>query len=160
MRCRGGRCSRLDGSCAPSQVLTGWDASPILALVRRPLKRALAVTALLAIASPAAFGCAVAFHLASDEHHGGGSAHEDSAAGLRVVLHGHSHGPGTPSHGHPFLTNAAVPIPTMQLLLVGAMVGDAPLVVVPVTSGWRPPTLRGPTHDPPPRIESFSVLRI
>jgi len=124
------------------------------------LKRALAVATLLALASSSAVGWAVAFHLATDDHHRGGSSDHDDIAGLDMVLHGHAHGEGTPAHGHPLLTRVAAPIPGKLLLSIGVMVGDAPEVVVAATSGRRPLSLRGPTHDPPPPLESAAVLRI
>lgn len=140
--------------------MTVCDASGILGRVPHPLKRALAVGALLALASSSAVGWAVAFHVATDDHHGGGPSHHDGVVGLDLVLHGHAHDEGTPAHGHPFLTSVPAPIPAKQLLLIAAMVGDAPEVVVALTSGRRRPSSRGPTHDPPPRLESPSVLRI
>ena len=114
---------------------------------------------LLALVSSSAIGWAVVFHLATDDHHGGGSSHHDGAVGLDMVLHGHAHGEGTPAHGHPLLTSAAAPIPGKLLLLMGAMVGDAPEVVAPATPGrllWQ----SGSTHDPPGGLETVSVLRI
>jgi len=120
----------------------------------------MAVTALLALVSPSAVGWAVAFHLTVDHHHDGGSSDHDDVVGLDMVLYGHAHDEGTPAHGHPLLTSVASPIPGKLLLLIGAMVGDVPDVVVIATCGLRLLLLRGPTHDPPPRLESASILRI
>jgi len=126
--------------------------------VRRSFKRAWAVTALLAVASPVALTVAVALHLADD--HLDGSAHHGGARDLETVLHGHTHDKGTAPHGHPFLTSDPAPMPAKQQLLVAARVGDAPEPVVPVTSGRRLPAAGGPTHDPPGRVAAPSVLRI
>jgi len=115
---------------------------------------------LLALASSSAVSWAVAFHLASEDHHLGGSSHQDGVAGLDMVVHGHAHGEGIPAHGHPLVTSVAAPIPGKLLLLIGAMVGDAPEVVAAAASGRRPLSPRGPTHDPPLRHESVPVLRI
>ncbi len=79
---------------------------------------------------------------------------------MEMALHGHVHEEGTPPHWHPLLTSVAVPIPGRLLLTIGTMVGDAPEAVVTVASGSRLLSSRGPTHDPPPRYESVSVLRI
>jgi len=119
----------------------------------------MAVGALLAFGSSSAVGWALAFHLATDDHHDGRPSHNEGVVGLDMVLHGHAHGEGTSAHGHPLLTSVGAPIPGKLLLLIGAMVGGTPEVVAVATSGRRLLSARGPTHDPPPR-ESASVLRI
>ncbi len=128
--------------------------------MRRPLKRALAVAGLLALASSSVVGWTVALHLATDDHHRDGSSHHAGAVGLEMALHGHAHDERTPAHGHPLVTSVTAPIPGKPLLLIGAIVGDAPHVVVAATSGRPLLSQSGPTHDPPPRLESASVLRI
>lgn len=117
------------------------------------------MSALLALVSPSAAGWAVAVHLAIDDHHGRGSSHRDGLRGLNMMLHGHAHGEGTPPHGHPLLTRGAAPVPGRLLLLVSAMIGDAPEGVA-ITSSSRLLLQSGPNHDPPAAREAVSVLRI
>lgn len=128
--------------------------------MRRPLKRAFAVAALLALPSSWAAGWSVAFHLATDDHHSAGSSDHGGALGLEMALHGHGHAEGTPAHGHPCIGSAAAPIPGRLLLLIGATIGDVPEVVRAEISGRGLLSEAGPTHDPPPRLEAVSVLRI
>ena len=123
--------------------------------MRRPITRALAAVGLLALSSSSMAGWSVALHLATDDHHDHGGT-----SGLEMALHGHVHDEGTPPHWHPLLPSVAAPIPGKLLLTIGAMVGNTPEVVVTVNSGPRLLPSRGPTHDPPPRYESISVLRI
>jgi hypothetical protein len=120
----------------------------------------LAVSALLALASSSAVGWSVALHLATDDHHGGGSPPHGDAVCLEIALHGHAHNEGSPAHGHPLLISVAAPIPGKLLLLIGAMVGDAPEAVMVATSGRQLLSQGRPTHGPPPRLEAVSVLRI
>jgi hypothetical protein len=101
---------------------------------------------------------AVAFHIASHHHHVASSG--ESQVGLQLALHGHEHDGDTPAHGHPLIASVAGPIPAKHLLLIAFTAGDAPEVVAATASGRRPWSSIGPTHDPPPRAESFSVLRI
>jgi hypothetical protein len=102
----------------------------------------------------------VAFHLATDDHHGAGSSDHGGALGLEMALHGHGHGEGTPAHGHPAVGSLASPSPGKLLLLIGSMIGDVPEAVVAEASGRRLLSQAGPTHDPPPSLEAVSVLRI
>lgn len=119
----------------------------------------MSVTTLLVLASSAAAGWAMAFHVA-DDHHGGGSPQDDGVAGLEIALHGHAHDKGAPPHGHPFVTCGPAPIPARHELLIVAMVGDAAESVIALSFGRRLPASRGSPHDPPPWRESPSVLRI
>jgi hypothetical protein len=115
--------------------------------------------ALLAVASSWVVGGAVAFHYGTHDDHAGGPARH-SGLDLATVVHGHAHTEGTPEHGHPFAGTMAAPLPGKQLLLIGAMIGDAPEIVGGETTR-RPLLLRaGPTRDPPPRFEAVPVLRI
>lgn len=129
-------------------------------MVRRSLRRAFAVTALLALSSSWAVGWSAALHVATDHHHDGDSPDHDGAPGLEMVLHGHAHTEGTPAHRHPVVGSAAVPVPGKLLVFVSAMSGDVPEVVTGDSSCLRLLSQGGPTHDPPPRLEAFSVLRI
>jgi hypothetical protein len=115
---------------------------------------------LLALSSPWVVGAAVAFHLAQDDHHVRGWSHQDGAVGLEIALHGHTHDERTRAHEHPLLTTGAATAPGRLLLLIGAMVADAPVLVVAPSSDRRPLSLSGPTHDPPPRPSAPPVLRI
>jgi len=124
------------------------------------MRRALAVSVLLAIVSSSAAGWAVAFHLAIDDDHGSGSSHHDGLLGLDMVLHGHAHGERTPAHEHPLLTSAAAAIPGKLLLLMGSMVGDAPERVATPTLSRRLLLQGGPTHDLAGLREAVTVLRI
>ncbi len=127
--------------------------------MRRSLRCAFALPALLALSSSPTIGWSVTLHLTTDDHHSGGSPDHDGALGLEMALHGHAHAEGTPAHGHPFLGSVAAPIPG-KLLLVAATIGDAPEVVLAETSARRLLSEAGRTHDPPPRVEAPSVLRI
>ena len=128
--------------------------------MRRPLKRAFVVSVLLAMASSSAAGWSVALHLAIDDHHSEDRSHDGGVLGLEMALHGHAHTEGTPPHGHPVIASVAAPIPAKLLLLMGAMLGDAPERVATATSGRRARLQAGPTHDPPGALEAVSVLRI
>lgn len=124
------------------------------------MMRAGAGAALLALSSSWAVGWSVAFHLANDHHHDGNSPDHDGALGFEMVLHGHGHPEGTPAHKHPVVGSVAMAVPGKQLVLVSAMIGDAPEVVCGETSGHRLRLQHGPTHDPPSRLQAVSVLRI
>lgn len=102
----------------------------------------------------------MAFHLASDDHHDEGSSDHDGALGFEMALHGHRHAEGTPAHEHPGISSGAAPIPGRLLLLIGAMMGNAPEVALAEIPGRRLLSEAGPTHDPPPRLEAVRVLRI
>ena len=128
--------------------------------MRRPLKRARAVAGLLALSLSGVFGWAVVLHAALGDDHGVGSSHHDEVGGLEMALHGHDHDEDTPAHAHSFVTSVAAPIPAKQIPLIPAMVGDEPEIVVTLGSCPRLLSWRGPTHDPPPRPEAVSVLRI
>lgn len=115
---------------------------------------------MLAVSSSWAIGWSTAFHVANDHQHDADAPDDDAARGLQMMLHGHSHAEGTPAHGHFVLGSVAAPVPGKTLLLLGAMIGDAPESVCCAASGRRVPSGRGPTHDPPPRLEAVSILRI
>jgi len=127
--------------------------------VRPSLKRAFAVTALLALSSPSAIGWLLTFHLATGDHNDGHASNHTGVVGLEMAMHGHAHNEGTPAHGHPFVGSVAAPIPGKLLLLLGSLIGDAQEVMVAETSGRRLLLKVGPTHDPP-RIEAVTILRI
>jgi hypothetical protein len=95
------------------------------------LGRVRVVTALLALSLSWAAGWVVAFHLASDNHHGQG-APERAAQGLEAAIHGHLHAAGTPAHNHPLVGGVATPLPGMLVLLGPAMIGDAQAAVLAV----------------------------
>jgi hypothetical protein len=134
--------------------------------MRRVLRRALAVVSIVALSSSWAVGWSAALHVAADHHDHDGHqvadtdhhADRESERGLQLVLHGHGHADGTPSHRHPVTSGAAAP-PTGNLLLSAAAVcGDVPVLPAGACSSCRMPALGGPTHDPP--TLSGPVLRI
>jgi hypothetical protein len=116
------------------------------------------LTVLAALCASPAASWAVAFHLA-EEHNGTRASHHDETAALERALHGHAHEPGTPAHGHPFLTSAAAKAPGKLFQLIPAALADAS--ELSAFSGSLLTLLpSGPTHDPPPRPASRPVLRI
>lgn len=128
--------------------------------MRGSLKRVFAATALLVLSSSWVVGWSLEVHLAADDHHGVGSPDDGGRSGLEMALHGHAHAEGTPAHGHPVLGSVAAPIPRKPLVLIAAMIGDAPEVTLAGCSGRRLFLQAGPTHDPPPRPQAVSILRI
>ena len=128
--------------------------------VRRRLGRALVVAALLAQGASWAAGWAVALHLASDDHGGRASSEGGGALGLQMAAHGHLHAEGTPAHGHPVVGSVPAPMPGRVSLLAPAMTGNAPETACAALSGRRLAPRAGPSHDPPPRGTSVSILRI
>jgi hypothetical protein len=128
--------------------------------VRRSLKRAFAVTALLALSSPSAIGWLLTFHLATGDHNDGHPSDHTGVVGLEMAMHGHAHDEATPAHGHAFVTGVVgAPMPGRLLLMVGSMIGDAQEVVGAEISDRRVFSEAGATHDPP-RIETVTILRI
>lgn len=127
--------------------------------MRRSSKRALAVGALLTLVSSAATGWSVAFQVATDDHHGEHESHHGGVRGLEVALHGHAHTEGTPPHEHSAVSSVVAALPGKMLLQIGATIGEAPEVVfAEIRRGLV--SAAGPTHDPPPRRQDVSVLRI
>lgn len=126
--------------------------------MRRPLKRALAATALLTLASSSVLGWSVAVHLVTDDHHD--RSHHDGVLGLGMALHGHAHSDETPPHQHPVIGSVAASLPGKLQLQTGATVGHAPEMVCAGAFACRLSSPTGSTHDPPPRLELTSVLRI
>ena len=128
-------------------------------MVRRSVKQAIAVGALLALSSSWVLGWSVALHLA-DDHHQGDASEDRVSLGLEMALHGHAHSEGTPAHGHPIVGSAAAPLPGKVLVRAGAMIGSPLDFVFAEPSGCPLRSEIRPTHDPPPRPQSVSVLRI
>jgi len=129
--------------------------------MRHRLGRVRVVTALLALSTSWAAGRAVAFHLATDDHHGGHAASDRGGVReLEMAIHGHAHSEGTPAHSHSVVSSVATPVPSRLSLLAPAMTGDAPEAVLTAASGRRLPSQAGPNHDPPPCGVSVSILRI
>jgi len=121
--------------------------------------KASAIAALVALGAPSGAGWVLALHLADHDHANPASPmQEGGVVGLEIVLHGHSHAAGTPPHGHALMTSRTAPIPGK--LLIPVIAGDAPIIVDRLSSGRRPLSPRRPTHDPPSRLASLSVLRI
>lgn len=127
--------------------------------MRHRLGRVRVVTALLALSTSWAVGWAIAFHLATDDHHGLGASDRGGVGELEMAIHGHAHSEGTPAHSHTVVNNVATPVPGRLSLLAPVMTGDTPEVVLTAASGRRLPSQAGPNHDPPPRTSVF-VLRI
>lgn len=120
------------------------------------------MAALLALSSSWAVGWVVAFHLASDHHHGRSSTDPAPVAlALELAAHGHVHAEGTPAHSHPVVGSAAARVPDRLSLLSPAATGATPEAVaympVPIR---RAPCPAGPSHDPPRRAASPVILRI
>jgi hypothetical protein len=128
--------------------------------VQRALKRVLAVAAMAALSSSWAVGWSAALHVGTDHHHDGDPEDHEGALGLQMVLHGHPHTEGTRAHSHAFIGNAAMPASGKLIVSVTARIGDVPEAACGEISGRRVLSRGGPTHDPPPRLEAFSVLRI
>jgi hypothetical protein len=123
------------------------------------LGRVRVATALLVLSLSWAAGWVVAFHLASDDHHGQG-APERAAQGLEAAIHGHLHAAGTPAHTHPLVGSVTTPLPGRLVLQGPAMIGDAQAAVLAVAPlGRRLSPTAWPNHDPP-RSTSVFVLRI
>jgi hypothetical protein len=123
------------------------------------LGRVRVVTALLALSLSWAAGWVVAFHLASDDHHGHG-AREHAAQGLEAAIHGHLHAAGTPAHTHALVGSVVTPLPGRLALLGPTMIGAAQAVVPAVAlPEHRLSPITWPNHDPP-RTTSVFVLRI
>ena len=129
-------------------------------MMRHRLGRVRVVTALLALSASWAAGWAVAFHLATDDHHGHDPSDRGGVRELEMAIHGHAHSEGTPAHSHSVVSSVAPPVPSRLSLLAPAMTGDAPQAVLTAASGRRLPSQAGPNHDPPPRGVSVSILRI
>jgi hypothetical protein len=128
--------------------------------MRHRLGRVRVVTALLALSASWAAGWAVAFHLATDDHHGPSAADRGGLRELEMAIHGHAHSEGTPAHSHTVVGGVAAPVPARLSLLAPAMTGDTPEAVLTATSGHRLASQAGPNHDPPPRGVTVSILRI
>lgn len=131
--------------------------------MRCRLGRVRVVTALVALSASWAGGWAVAFHLATDDHHGRhghAASHGGGARELETAIHGHWHSEGTPAHSHTVLAAVATPVPSRLSLLAPAMTGDAPEAVLIDAAGRRLASQAGPNHDPPPRGACVSILRI
>lgn len=114
---------------------------------------------LLAWPASWALGWSTALHLAED-HHQESAPSNEHAVGLELALHGHSHSQGTPSHGHPLVTSVAAPLPGKVFAASLAAVGCGSGLVPTSDFAGRLLSPSGPTHDPPPRLPAFSVLRI
>jgi len=129
--------------------------------MRNRLGRVRVVTALLALSSTSwTGGWAVAFHLATDDHHRQAASDRSGAGELETALHGHAHSAGTPAHSHAVVASVAAPVPSRLALLAPAMTGAAPEGALSTALGRRLPSQPGPNHDPPPRGASVVVLRI
>jgi len=128
--------------------------------MRHRFGRVRVVTALLALSASWAAGWAVAFHLATDDHHGHAASDRGGVRELEMAIHGHAHSEGTPAHSHSVVSSVATPVPSRLSLLALAMTGHAPDAVVTPASGRRLPSQAGPNHDPPARGASVSILRI
>lgn len=128
--------------------------------MRHRLGRVRVATALLALNASWAAGWGVAFHLATDQHHGHDTPGHGEAASLELAIHGHLHSERTPAHTHPLVASVAAPLPGRLILLAPATTRDAPEGIPTSTPPGRTlPSQAGPNHDPPPRV-SVSILRI
>ena len=128
--------------------------------MRHRLGSAGVATALVALSASWSGGWAVAFHLATDGHHGHAASHCGDLRELETAIHGHAHSEGTPAHSHAVVGSVVLPVPGRLSLLAPAMTGDAPEAVLAAASGRRLPSQAGPNHDPPPRGVTVSILRI
>lgn len=128
--------------------------------MQRSRRRAFARLALLALGWPTPLGWATALHAAGAGHAHGETPHHSRALPLDLALHGHAHGTETPPHGHPLFVGSAVPLPGKAHVLAGARVGNSPEPVVVARPGPRLRTPGESTHDPPPRNDTVSILRI
>jgi len=129
-------------------------------MMRHRLGRVRVVTALLALSTSWAAGWALAFHLATDDHHGHEASDRGGVRELEMAIHGHAHSEGTPAHSHTVVSSVATHVASRLSLLAPAMTGDDPEAVLTAASGRRLPSQAGPNHDPPPRGVSVSILRI
>jgi hypothetical protein len=120
-------------------------------------RRAGAVTALVALLSPPAFGLALAAHLLVDDHHAGAPAGD---SGVELALHGHAHVTGTPSHGHPLVWSAAPVLPSGILAPLAVCPGDLADTALRDPLERRALSWDGPNQDPPPRRAAPPILRI
>jgi len=133
------------------------------AAVGRRWSSAAGCAALWAMLAPHAAGLVVAVHLAGQHEPRHDAPHQDGAAGLAIVWHGHAHDAGTPQHDHAVLAPNAVPalskaIPHPNerapfLASVESWRGGGP------STAWlRPTTSAG--VGPPTRTASLLILRI
>lgn len=128
--------------------------------VRLSRRRAFALAALLALASPTLVGWFVALHLATG-HGDEVTAREGlDPSGLEVVVHGHTHVEGTPTHGHPLLRGVGASVPVVLLVQLCALTPAAAESFSFDLPRSLPLSSIGPTVERPPRATAFSVLRI
>ena len=114
---------------------------------------------LLGLSSAWAAGWAVALHVAL-HHDDDQPVSEGRPCGLDLATHGHLHSEGTPDHDHPVVGGAAVSLPGRLSFRVPAMTGDGPQWIAGPPPVRRLSMRMDPSHDPPPRGVSVSILRI
>jgi hypothetical protein len=119
----------------------------------------LAVTALLVLSSSWGGAWAIAFHVATDDHHDRAASDRARTRGLEIATHGHPHAEDTPAHSHPVVGSVASSVPARLSLLAPAMIGTVLDAARGTAAGRGSSPHAGPNHDPPQRA-SVSVLRI
>jgi hypothetical protein len=124
-----------------------------------PVRWASTMAALAALLFPWATGVFVAAHLVSEgHHHASHVVHE--AAEVRVVVHGHHHGTGSPAHEHALVVAKPAPL-TARVSLVPASaqpLSRAAGCLVPIAGSCVAP--EDLAHGPPLIPGSSLILRI
>jgi len=118
-----------------------------------------AVLVLVALALPWVGALAALAHNIDGHHHHAPADHHPSETG-DLIVHGHQHEPGTPSHEHTFVLGNQAPLSKRNSLTVDTAPSVLPAPISPRSADIATALCADRGHGPPGASRTISILRI